>query len=333
MFDVITFGSATWDIFIRDKELYSKKSDGFVSGKGVFFPLGSKINIDEIHFFSGGGGTNSAASFSSQGIKTAYCGMLGWDPAGDYVIKDLKKFKISTDLILRTDKKATNHSIVLSVPGKDRTILIYKGASELLSFKDIPWNRIKKSLSQRKKRWFYLAPLSGKLISLFEKIISFAFENNIKTAVNPGNSQLRMPRKKLFSILGKTDVLILNREEASILSGVSYKKEKEIFKKIMSFYPGIFVMTKGTEGALISDRNFIYTIGILDSKVEDRTGAGDSFASGFVSGIIKGQKIEESIQLASANSTSCLGKWGAKNGLLKRNVGFKKIKIEKSKYA
>ncbi len=323
MIKVITFGSAVWDIFMRDKKICFKKTDHFFDGKGVYFPLGAKIEIDEINFSSGGGGTNAAATFSFQGIKTAYCGMVGNDPGGERIIRDLKNLKINTSLIRKTDKKATNHSFILSVADKDRTILSYKGASEIMSSGDVFWNKIKKSIS--KEGWFYLAPMN----KLFEEVVDFGFKNKIKIAVNPGKTQLNMPKKKITKILKKTNILVLNREEASVLTGISYQKEKEILKKIKDFYQGILIITNGSKGALISDSKNNYKVGILKSKVVDRTGAGDSFASGFVSGIINNKDTKYSIQLASANATECLKKWGSKNGLLKKGESFKKIKVEK----
>ncbi len=314
MFDVITFGSATWDIFVRDKEFAFKKDKRFFNEKAICFPLGSKIDVDEIHFSSGGGGTNTAVGFSRQGFKTAYCGMIGDDLAGDKVIDDLKRFKVDTSLVSKTDNQSTNHSIVISIPEKDRTILVYRGASENFLFS-----------THIKAKWFYLAPLSGKLANSFGRIIDFGFKNNIKIAVNPGNSQIRMPGIK--EILKKTDILFLNQEEASFLTGISYNKEREILKNISSFYPGIFVMTKGKRGVVVSCGDKRYRAGALKSTVVDRTGAGDSFASGFVSGIIRKNDIEYAIQLASANATSCLKKWGAKNGLLEKGQRFKKIKV------
>lgn len=328
MVNVITFGSATWDIFIRDKELQFKKNKNFVTEKGVYFPLGAKIDIDEINFSSGGGGTNAAATFSSQGIKTFYCGMIGSDPGGEEIIKVLNSLKVDTSLISKTNNKFTNHSFVLSIPKKDRTILTYRGASEFMTYDDIPLSQLKRKTSN--KSWFYLAPMNGRLSKTFEKIVDFGHSNNIKIALNPGISQLKLPKKKLIKILKKTDILILNREEASILTGISYKKDKEIFEKIKFFYPGIFAITNGSQGAIVSDGVKKYSVGILKSKVVDRTGAGDSFSAGFVSGIIKGKDITYSIQLASANATSCLREWGAKNGLLSAGQKFKKIKVIKS---
>jgi sugar/nucleoside kinase (ribokinase family) len=50
--------------------------------------------------------------------------------------------------------------------------------------------------------------------------------------------------------------------------------------------------------------------------VIDRTGAGDAFASGFLSQWSQGKSLMESVIFASANSTSVVGKLGAKAGIL-----------------
>lgn len=320
MFDVVTFGSATWDVFIKDKEIRSKKDLSLVTGKNIYFPLGSKIEIDEINFSTGGGGTNSSFSFSNQGFKTAYCGVVGNDPAGQEIENELKQNKINVSLIKVNSKKPTNHSFVLSVPGKDRTILTYKGASSFFRDKDLP--------EKIKSKWFYIAPLSQESALSFEGLVDYAFQNNIRVAANMGNAQINLPVKKLEKILKKIDVLILNQEEASQLSGIDYRKEKDISKKIVSFYEGIFVMTKGSKGVSVFHQGKCYRAGIIQSVVVDRTGAGDAFGSGFVSMIMKRKTIEEAVQFGSANATNCISKWGAKNGLLKKNDSYKKIKVE-----
>ena len=63
-----------------------------------------KIDVDEIMFNSGGGGTNTAATFAKQGFKTAFCGAIGNDiagkeiGAGEWLISgnDLQNFEIRT---------------------------------------------------------------------------------------------------------------------------------------------------------------------------------------------------------------------------------------------
>ena len=139
-----------------------------------------------------------------------------------------------------------------------------------------------------------------------------------------------MPHKELAEIISRVDVLILNQEEASILTRIDYNKEKDIFKKIDNLCPGIAIMTKGGEGVTVSDGNNLFSADGTKDKIIDNTGAGDAFGSGFVAGFIKSRgDIEYSIQLAMANSVSCLKKWGAKGGLLEGSQNFKKVKVSK----
>jgi len=324
MYDVITFGSATWDTFLDLEKPYFVRSKRFISSKGLCFNLGSKRDVSNINFASGGGGTNTSVSFEKQGFKTAYCGAVGDDVFGNEVINRLKESGIDCSLVFKNKLKPTNYSVILdSGSDKDRTILAYRGASEILSEKDIPWSKLR-------AKWFYLAPLSGKLANITKDIVDFAKINGIKIAFNPSNSQLGL--KDLRKIIDKVDVLLINQEEASILTEIPFKKEAEIFKAIDKMCPGIAIMTKGANGVIVSDGNYLYKAKPGKIKIVDRTGAGDSFGSGFVSGLIRFEgDIENAIQLGIANANSCLQEQGAKNGLLEKKDKFKKVKIIKSK--
>ena len=132
-------------------------------------------------------------------------------------------------------------------------------------------------------------------------------------------------------ILKKIDILLLNQEEASLLTGISYQKEKQIFKKLDELVPEIAIMTKGDRGAVVSGGNCLYRAGAPKVKVAEKTGAGDAFGSGFLASYIKNQNIEQALQLGIANSTSCIQKIGAKNGLLKKDQSFKKARVLKTK--
>lgn len=325
MYDIITFGAAIQDIYIKPEKFKILGSSKFATGKGVCFGLGGKIDVEEMHFSSGGGGTNTAAGFARQGFLTAFCGAVGLDPSGNALIDELSHFNVDIRFVKRYAQKATSHSVVLSGLKEDRTIFVYKGASELLDKDAIPWQDI------RETRWFYLAPLAGELCNNFEAIVNFAKEKNIKIAANPGNSQLSLPKKVLKDIFSKIDILFLNQEEASLLTKTSYKKEKQVFAKLDKLCPGITIMTKGKDGVVVSDGKYIYSAKSLKTEVADTVGAGDAFASGFVSAFIKeNQDIEKAIQLGIANSASCLSQTGAKNGLLTSLQEFEKIKVEKT---
>lgn len=325
IFDIITFGSATQDIIIRPKKLTSLKygKESTESGE-VCFPIGSKIDVDQMDFYSGGGGTNTAATFSFQGYKTAFCGTVGNDVSGKEIIRELKNLKVNNSFVLTTNKKMTNHSIVILSDRQDRTILAYRGASELMGKEEIPWRKLK-------TKWIYLAPLTGLLNEAFSDIVEFADKNNIKVAVNPSIAQLSL--KNFSEISKKIDILILNQEEASFLTKIPFSQEQEIFRKIDELCPGVTVMTKGGDGVIVSDGQYIYSAKPHpERKIVDTTGAGDSFASGFISDYMRyNGDIEKSIQLGLANSAGCLSEVGAKHGLLKRGQEFERVEVKKEK--
>ena len=336
MYDVITLGSATQDVFLRGKHLKEKEEKKVVTEKGIVLKLGSKIPVDEVRFSSGGGGTNSAFTFQKQGFKVAYIGKVGLDGAGKNIKEEIKDNKISTEFICSDKKLRTNYSVIISTEN-DRTILVYKGASGNLEKKEIPWKRVK-------TKWFYIAPLYGKTISIWEEVLKYAKKNNIKVAVNPSKDQLSLPKKKLEKLLGLSDVLILNQEEASLATGILANKEDQILKAMNSLVGGIVIITKGMLGVVVSDGKFSYkakTILGRSKKIIDRTGAGDSFGSGFVTGMMKAKSelskndiLKYALQFGSANASACIQSIGAKNGLLKKNEsifkwGTLKIKEEK----
>jgi ribokinase len=325
MYDIITFGSATRDINLKSKSFKTIKDDkDFVTGEGICLTLGSKIDIDEIKYTSGGGGTNTAATFAKQGFKTAYCGAIGADEAGLHIVKELKEFGIDVKFLQKRKEKMTNQSIIISSGSDDRTILAYRGASDLLDKNTIPWKKIK-------TKWIYLAPLTGSLCDTFEGIVNFAVENKIKIAVNPSKQQLSLPIDQLKRIFTKIDILFLNQEEASFLTKISFFEESEIFKKIDEMCHGVAVMTKGGDGVVVSDGKYIYRAKPNEDRIiVDTTGAGDSFASGFLSDFMRyNGDIEKAIQMGLGNSEGNLREIGAKTGLLKKGEEFKKVSVSK----
>lgn len=310
-FDVITFGSATWDAFMDMPPKLVKKDKELPSGRGFSLNMGSKIDIPSTHFAFGGGGINTASTFAAQGFSTAYCGMVGDDIPGREAVEYLKRIGVDTQMTAKTDKVSTNNSVVLNVPGTDRVILVYRGASETLSAASIDWDKLNAKL-------FYLAPLAGKLCRLTERITMHAKKQGAMVAANLGNSQLAMGRACIKSLLARIDVLILNKEEAAMLTGIAYGDEKNIIKKMAHMHPQTNIITKGAEGALVVAGGKIYEAKLKKFKAVEITGAGDAFASGFMSGMLmSGNDIEYSMKLALVNAKHCLSTRGAQKLLRK----------------
>jgi sugar/nucleoside kinase (ribokinase family) len=328
MFEVITFGSVTYDLFFKVPKEQIIKTKDLASGCGVCFNLGSKFDIKEMYFSFGGGGMNTAATFKKQGFNVAYCGSVGDDISGKEIVAQFEEMGVDTRFVQKNDMP-TNCSVILNTSEEDRTVLTYRGASELLNKEEILWGDMDCS-------WFYLAPLSGKLSDLTEDIIDFAHKNKIKTAVNLGNSQIALGTERLKEVLKKADVLLLNLEEASLLTGIEAIDEMGIARELNTIHKGINVVTKGAEGVFVSYEEYLYDANSVKMKIVDKTGAGDAFSSGFVSGLIKSNMdLEWAIKLGIANSVSCIQVKGAINGLLEGSDNMEeigsKVKIKKIK--
>lgn len=107
------------------------------------------------------------------------------------------------------------------------------------------------------------------------------------------NYWIRHNRKQLVRLLGRVDIYVANDAEARELSG-----ENNLIKaarKLRCLGPKMIVIKKGEHGVIFYCDKFIFSLpGYPVSKVVDPTGAGDTFAGGFMGYLAKIDKINES---------------------------------------
>lgn len=312
-FDIITIGSATRDVLMKSQEFKIIKDESFSTGQAECFALGSKIEVKDIVFTSGGGGTNTAVTFARQGLKTACIGAIGEDIDGEEIIDELNKEGINASYFQRNSEGDTRtaYSVILVHPSAERTILSYKGEGQHFNVGKVPFDKLKTN-------WLFLDSLGGHY-DLLETAVKWAKDKEIKIATNPGGKELEHGLDKLKILLENADIVIMNQEEAAKISGIDFKQEEEVFKFMDAIVKGIFIMSKGPKGVAVSDGEKIYRVGTPNSPVVERTGAGDAFSSGFVAEFIKSGDIEKAIQFATANASSVVSKFGAKAGILKKD--------------
>ncbi|MEM4263335.1 MAG: carbohydrate kinase family protein [Candidatus Woesearchaeota archaeon] len=315
MLDIITIGSASVDIFISSK---SKSIELLRHNRHeeVCMPIGGKILIDYMHQDTGGGGTNTAVAFSRLGFKTAWLGKIGSDINSKHILEQMKKEKVK--FIGKTEHgKSTGFSIIIIGIEKDRTILSYKGINDELSEHDIDFKKLN-------AKWIYMGSMLGKSFDTCEKIAEFAKKKRIPIAFNPSIYLAQKGTKGLQKIISACKLLILNKEEAQAITG----KKKEIntlLKELQKNIP-IVVITDGARGAYAYDGITKYTLNPRKIKVIETTGAGDSFASGFLAGIILKKDIEYALQMGYAEASSVIQHIGAKEKLLTRKKAEELIK-------
>ena len=118
----------------------------------------------------------------------------------------------------------------------------------------------------------------------------------------------------LKRVLGMVDILLVNDSEARQLSGeFSILKAA---KKIMQMGPRYLVIKKGEHGALLFHENNVFFAPALPLEdVFDPTGAGDTFAGGFMGHLAKTKDIsfenmKTAIIVGSALASFCVEKFG-----------------------
>ena len=327
MFDVVTIGSATKDAFIETDGAnivsVSKKDS---SRAFMAYPYGSKIEINNFNIAIGGGAVNTACNFAGLGLKTATIGKVGEDSTGKDIVKMLEKRGISTDAVVFDEDENTGFSVILLSFQGDRTVLAHRGPNATISKKDIDFDMIKNS------KWLYIAPLNGESTEVLDKIADFAEENDVNMAINVGTSSIKRGEKYLDKILKTAEVVVMNAEEASMLTKIQVRPDSKtekfseckihpdiikMLKHLKSTHAKIVVITDGGNGAYAYDGKMFYQCGEFPAKVVSTLGAGDAFASTFVSVLHQsGWDIEKSLKFAAINAASVVGKFNAQDGQL-----------------
>lgn len=312
---IIAIGAATQDVFVTGKALTAKR-DVRTHAYVEQFPLGAKIDLENVFYDTGGGATNAAVTFARQGLRSEFVGKIGHDPAGAEILRVLHREGVMTDHVVTDTKLGTGYSVLLLAPNGERTILSYRGASHALNAKEFHVKNLRGD-------WMYISSLAGNL-SLLKSLIEHARKHDIKVALNPGGAELAQA-KKLRKLIEGIEVLLANREEMQLLFGGESNQEILVQAAQAVSY---VIMTDGPRGTFATDGSHYYEAGIYQKvKVIDRTGAGDSFGSGFVAALAKNMDMVTAISLASANSTSVVQKIGAKTGILKTDR-IKKMKVK-----
>lgn len=318
---ILSIGAAVQDVFLSHSVEFKPVTD--VPAHEVFLKLdlGSKADVNNINFSTGGGATNASVTFARQGLHAKFMGTIGHDPAGDAVLADMDKEGVDTTHISYSDKYNTGYSTLLLAPNGERTILTYRGASthyELHNF----------NLGEVNADWIYLSSLAGN-IELLDKILHQAKQKGIKVFLNPGKGELKNI-KEFKSLLEDIDVLLVNKEEAQQI--VNGHNLEEITRHLLNYVP-LVIVTDGPNGVVASDKQTVVRAGMYeDVKVIDRTGAGDAFGSGFLSYWAQGKSLKDSIVFASANSTSVVTKIGAKAGILHKGAKLHAMPLSEKQF-
>lgn len=314
MYDIITVGSSVIDIFVKT-HASARHILKHAREHDVCLPIGAKVLVDDIHVFTGGGGTNTAVAFARLGFKTAWHGTVGTDDNAATILKELRNEHVTP--LARPIRGRTGLSVILTGLEHDRTILAYKGVNDKLADARIP-----------RTRWLYCGSMLGMSWSTVLRIIHHARAQGTRIAFNPSTYLARQGLRKLWPVLNGLDVLVLNKEEARALLHKPTASTRELLRKL-SLIVRTPVITDGPNGASTTEGEFLYSLKPKPFRVVESTGAGDAFAAGFVAGQLLGYNLLDCLKLGQAEAAGVLAAVGAKNVLLSRSAALKQAKRER----
>ena len=181
----------------------------------------------------------------------------------------------------------------------------YKRANDEISLNDI---------KKFKTKWLYLSSLLGKSFETQKKLAKILKKRGVKIVFNPSSYLIK--KENLSSLLKITDILVLNKQEAQMLT----EKKDNLLENLIKLGPKLVVITDKDKMITCYDGHNRYFLIPNKVKVIERTGAGDAFASGFVAGQIAKKSIKYSLRLGLAESENVIKYFGAKNRLLRMRL-------------
>jgi ribokinase len=310
-FDLVTVGNARIDLFlsIQDTNKHFRLNE---ETKELCVHYGDKATIDKLDVLPGGNAANVAVGVSRLGFKSAILAEIGTDEFSQKIVNSLKNEGVNDSFLKKNENVSSLISVIINFK-VDRTIFA--------EFIEMEHNFNFDNLSTK---WVYLTSLAKKWEDAYEKTVVFCKQTGAKLAFNPGTNQLDDSFEKIKEAIDICEILFVNKEEAkSILTAngkeISSEESKDLLLSLKELGPKAVVITDGKNGSWsINEQNEIFSYGIIESQVIERTGAGDSYAAGFLSAILSEQAFDKAMAWGAQNSSSVVAKVGAQSGLLKK---------------
>ena len=255
-----------------------------------------EVEIKSLLLSIGGSASNFTVGLSRLNVDTGIIARVGRDYFGKVAIKEFKREGVSTERLLKTDLQ-TGKVFIAIEPHGERSMYTFIGANKKFKLQKEDIDYIKTSKLLHITQMYKDVALKA---SKYANILSF----------NPGVILSSFGTGKLQKIIERTDILFLNKKEMKILTD---EKTDHGASMLLDMGAKMIVVTCGKHGAgLYTEKEFIHSPA-RKVKAVDTTGAGDSFASGFIAAYIKGKRLNECLGYANIVASQCVQKFGALN--------------------
>lgn len=298
-FDVITFGEAM-----------------------VMFIADEAVPLHQVEHFTrslAGAETNVAIGLSRLGYRVSWVSQVGGDAFGQYIKEALQKEGVDSSHISTDSRFSTGFQIKSKVLTGDPQVQYFRknsAASQMVA--DLfPKQHY---LSAGHLHVTGIPPaLSQSMSSYMDKALTVMKEANRTVSFDPNlRSQLwgskEVMTREINRLAAEADWVLPGLAEGIVLTG--YQTPQDIAAFYLEKGVKVVVIKLGEEGAYYrtaSEEAFIS--GFPVSKVIDTVGAGDGFAVGFISGVLDGLTLGESVTRANAIGALAVMSPGDSEGL------------------
>lgn len=306
---VLVVGSSVIDLFLS----ISPSHFNVESGK-LELALGDKIPTEVKTFALGGNATNISVGLTRLGVPSTLYTYLG----KDILSRQIEEKVTAEGVELIAERELTESSPLH---------LIFDFKQDRIIFSNYP----KADHSFDKSRvgafdFIFLNSISDVWEHAYKNVLAYAAEQSVPFAFSPGSRQLDSINDVVLTAVRKCEIFFSNKEEAQkILTAVGKPatEMRGILNNLSDIGPKIVSVTDGKNGGYARDTkgNMFHAASFNPDLVsEDKTGAGDGYASGFFAAYLLGKDIKTAMMWGSVNAHSVMGKIGAQNGLLTPDV-------------
>lgn len=280
----------------------------------------SYIQNKEIAYNCGGSCPNTMVTLKSLGVDTILAGGVGFDEHADMYRHKLSSLGVKDELV--GNDAPTGTSIILVTEDKERTMCTYLGANRFFDAKDVNLESAKGSDIFHFTGYMWDTEPQKRAIRKVlaeKKNAGFLVSFDIADPFAVGRY-----RQTFFSLIEEyADIVFANGEEARYL--LDNYDPKECAKSLGKICRTA-IIKNGKKGSYISHERKMYEIPLYGTtKPVDTTGAGDTYAAGYLYGVAMGANVETSGRIASYLAGEIISQLGAqfskeKSAELKNNI-------------
>lgn len=294
--DVVGLGNALMDVLVEvDEERFAKaklqKGGMHLVDEVKARELLESLTDVELKTAPGGSSANTIKGVAALGGESVLFAKVGEDRHGEDYVEAIELHGVKTRI--GKDRAVTGHALTFVTPDAQRTFSVHLGAALELGKEDILEDDIKAAKVLHLEAFQF----EGSTQETVFHAIEIAKRHNTHISIDLADTALIGRNNDLFKkvVSEDIDILFCNEEEGKAFTG----KEKEEALKDMAAAADVAILKLGEKGSLIASEGEVIAIDAVPAKAVDTTGAGDTYAAGFLYGYTHHWSMEDSGKLGS----------------------------------